>query len=241
MASPRSPLVLVWQRGAACRAPTDGWPTLMGSELAASRMQSNWQSSTLTLFGGWKAFPCLSCPVPRKEEGCSLGAKLLFFCAATCPAHRAETAEMGLACRLQWCFLKQKKHNCSSLHLSRALGGCACSLSRNKAGNCLCSRLPRAAKPPQLCCLLCYGQSSVFCAPGPKGRGPPGAAERNEALPAAAVAASTLPILWQMGEQDLWGSLPAGLSGSPTGAPCHCLSLLCLGEGWPWPQVLESS
>lgn len=115
------------------------------------------------------------------------------------------------------------------MHLSCALGGCACSLSWNKAGNCLCSRLPRAAKPPQLCGLLCHGQSSVLCAPGPKGTGPPGADERNEALPAAMVTASTLPILWQT-ESRISGSLPVA-----------AFALLCLGEHWIWPQVLESS
>lgn len=106
MALPRTPLVLVLQRGADA---TDSWATLVGRELVASRMQSNWHSSARTLFGGWKAFPCLICPVPWKEEGCLLGAKLLFFCAATCSAHRAGTAGMGLACNLQRCFLKQTK------------------------------------------------------------------------------------------------------------------------------------
>lgn len=213
MASPRTPLVLVSQRGADA---TDGWAMLMGRELVASRMQSNWHSSACTLFGRWKAFPCLICPVPWKEEGCLLGAKLLFFCAATCPAHRADS---GDGARLQLTAVlfktntkKKKTHNCSSLHLSRALDGCACSLSQNKAGNCLCSRLPRAAKPPQLCCLLCHG-----------------ADERNEALPAAVVAASTLPILWQM-ESRISGLLPVA-----------AFALLHLGKGWLWPQVLESS
>lgn len=131
-------------------------------QLAQLCPYSFWRVESLSL-------PHLSCSLERGRMF-AWGQAPVFLCSYML---RTQSGDCRDGARLQFTAVlfktnQKNHHNCSSLHLSRALGGCACPLSRNKAGDCLCSRLPRAAEPPQLCCLFCHGQGSVLCAPGPK-------------------------------------------------------------------------